>query len=78
MIIATVMVCTLPLSGCEGLSIPVTARDNLYSALNLRVTANINIANELYKAGLINQTTLENVTAYLKHEPLVNEVKCEG
>ena len=23
-------------------------------------------------------TTLENVTAYLKHEPLVNEVKCEG
>lgn len=62
MIIATVMVCTLPLSGCEGLSIPVTARDNLYSALNLRVTANINIANELYKAGLINQTTLENVT----------------
>lgn len=56
MIIATVMVCTLPLSGCDGFEIPVGATNGIESALALRLTANTNIAIELYKSGLINET----------------------
>lgn len=63
MIIATVMVCTLPLSSCGSITIAPGAVDDLYTALQQRVQMNMNIANELHKAGLISDTVLENVTS---------------
>lgn len=54
---AIIMVSTF--TACE--EIPLTALDSLAEAFTNRINANINIANNLYNAGLIGETTKDNI-----------------
>lgn len=49
----------LVLTGCDG--VPNTARYGLYDAMTHRLNANIAIAEDLYKSGLINEDTKNNL-----------------